>query len=243
MAEKKSKSLIFIIILLIIAIIIIAYLAYMLVQSKTEISKLNTEISNLKNNSKEEKVQIENWNYDISTIDFSNLKGEDYAYECLSFLSNINDGAFIPCIKGKVSIAVSNDIKNYIPGATVKGLGFEGISEYDDYSERVDLKNVPETVKMAYISEFGQGFSSEYPVFFLMEDGTLKYDSFENVIKNEVDLKTVSGIKNIVELYSCSVCDIDNETGERMGGYVTTVAVDNHGVALDLNKLSEFKKF
>ena len=66
-------------------------------------------------------------------------------------------------------------------------------------------------------------------------DWLAKKDELEKMgyTKNNISLKTVNGLKNIVQLYACSVADVDN--GERMGGAMTTIAVDENGIAYDLN--------
>ena len=70
-------------------------------------------------------------------------------------------------------------------------------------------------------------------MLFLTNDGIVKYESFESVVKNKISLKTVDKLSNIVQLYACSVADVVD--GQRMGGAMTTIAVDENGIAYDLN--------
>lgn len=245
--EKKSNGMGIIIFLLILIIIGILCYAYI---TKTEdnktISNLETELNSIKSesssnsvkldtndNSDEKSTEINNWNGDISKVDFSNLIKDGVQYESLDILNSTNTYLTISCYDGKITLYPSKELDktNMFEGTTLKDLGYT-FSDDEDLSEGVELKGISD-VESVYLSTFGQDFWNKTPVIFLMKDGTLKYDTFENVVKNQISPKAISNLENIVQLYSSSVCDIVD--GERMGGAMTTVAVDKNGIAYDLS--------
>ena len=173
------------------------------------------------------------WNGDITTIDMSNLKKDGVQYEELSSLvSNINYVAF-KNVDGNVSMALDLDKVDWLAKKDeLEKMGYTK-NNNDSFSNYVDLKNVS-NIKFVGCGAFGHDFWNESKVLFLTNDGIIKYETFENVVKNNISLKTVNGLKNIVQLYACSVVDVDN--GERMGGAMTTIAVDENGIAYDLNE-------
>ena len=162
----------------------------------------------------------------------SNLKKDGVQYEELSSLvSNINYVAF-KNVDGNVSMALDLDKVDWLAKKDeLEKMGYTK-NNNGSFSNYVDLKNVS-NIKFVGCGAFGQDFWNESKVLFLTNDGIIKYETFENVVKNNISLKTVNGLKNIVQLYACSVADVDN--GERMGGAMTTIAVDENGVAYDVN--------
>ncbi len=172
------------------------------------------------------------WNGDITSIDMSKLKKDGVQYEELTSLVNSPNYVKFKNVNGNISISLDVDKVDWLAKQNeLKKIGYTG-EDYDGFSNFVELKNVS-NIKFVGCGAFGQDFWKESKVLFLTNDGIVKYESFENVVKNRISLKTVDKLKNIVQLYACSVADVVN--GERMGGAMTTIAVDENGVAYDLN--------
>ena len=245
--------------LLVIAIIIICGLVYYVFNIKAQYA---TKTSELENNPKTSESTItedvsdnisedetttssdkevtttnsskEDWNGDITKVDFSNLKKEGCQYEDMGLLLGVNDYAVFIIQNGEVSISVTKKVKNLINDISFDEIGYTEFSKYDDFSNRVKLNNISD-VKYPYFGAFGQDFWNETPVLFLMNDGTIKYDTFEHAVENKLSPETIPGLKDIVAIYSSSVADVDEETGERMGGAMTSIAVDKNGIAYDID--------
>lgn len=184
----------------------------------------NTITSNTSSNKK--------WNGDITSINMSKLKKDGVQYEELSLLLGSNKFAQFKNVNGIVSIALDVDrLGWYAEKSELEKLGYTG-KDYDGFSDYVELKNVS-NIKDVGCGAFGQDFIKESKVLFLTKDGVIKYESFENVVNNNISLKTVDKLNNIVQLYVSSVADVSE--GERMGGAMTTIAVDENGIAYDLN--------
>ena len=226
---------------------------------KTAIDKVSDAISNVTNtstsdetmidNSEEEEEEKENeeansgkviarttsdgkWNGDITTIDFSNLLKNGKQYEEINASSTTNRYAQLITDKnGKVFVAVK-DLEGILRNTSAEDLGYSNFSKVDGYSEKVELKGISD-VEIAYFGTFGQDYSEESPILFLMQDGTIKYDSFINVVKNQLSPKSVAKLSDIAQIYSSSFGDVSN--GERMGGALTSLAVDKDGIAYDLS--------
>ena len=196
--------------------------------SKTSKNEINQEENvTTKNTSSKQK-----WNGDITSIDMSGLKKDDVQYEELTSLVNSPKYVKFKNVNGNISISLDVAKVNWLAQQNeLENLGYTG-KDYDGFSNFVELKNVS-NIKFVECGAFGQDFWKESKVLFLTNDGIVKYESFENVVKNRISLKTVDKLKNIVQLYACSIVDIVD--GERMGGAMTTIAVDENGIAYDLN--------
>lgn len=242
MSGKGSKGIGIVIFLLILAIAATMCSIYYIYTTKTQdderIANLEAEVENLKSENAKYKKTIDKvsdalnsvneektkekaeskWNGDVTKVDLSKLNKEGVQYEELSMLSGTNEYAVLATVDGVVRVSVEDKIKDLFED-------FEG----EDTFELEGISNVEITV----FSTFGQDFSKKSPVLFIMKDGTLKYDTFENVIENKISPKTVTEVKDVVQVYGCSIADVID--GERMGGAMTTVAVGKDGVAYDLS--------
>ena len=254
MSGEKSKGIGIIIVLLILAIAIAFISFYYVKISKTEdankIAALEAEIETLKAENDNYKKTIEKekksddssenteeketikWDGDITKVDLSKLKKENAQYEQLALPEGSNRYATLYYLDGKVGISVKKEIEEMFENL-ISEVGYT-FNTIEDLSDKIILDGVSD-VKMVYFGTFGQDFWKETPVLFLMKDGTIKYDTFENVVKNQVSPKSINNLKDIVQIYSCSVADIDPETGEQMGGAMTSIAVDKNGIAYDIS--------
>lgn len=177
-------------------------------------------------------TKSEPWIGDITKIDLSNLHKEGIQYEGLKPLGSKIDRYFqMKTVDGKVSIAMKKIDGEILGTDSSDSLGYTNYNSYDGFSDWIELSGISD-VKTAYAGAFGQDFWGESYILFLMNDGTIKYDSFKNVVRNQVVLKNIPGLNNVVELYECGIAGVEN--GQRLGGAATTIAVDEHGVAYDV---------
>ena len=161
----------------------------------------------------------------------SNLKRDGVQYEELTSLVNSPNYVQFKNVNGNISISLDVEKVDWLAKQNeLEKLGYTG-EDYDGFSNFIELKNVS-NIKFVRCGAFGHDFWKDSDVLFLTNDGIVKYESFENVVKNKMSLKTVDKLNNIVKLYACSVADVVD--GERMGGAMTTIAVDENGIAYDL---------
>lgn len=202
-------------------------------ENKSTISETsNNEITQEDNATTNNVNTNQKWNGDITSIDMSNLKKDGVQYEELTSLDNSPNYVQFKIIDGKAYISLDVDRVEWLAERSeLEELGYTG-EDYKGFSDFVELKNVS-NINFVGCGAFGQDFWKESDVLFLTNDGIVKYESFENVVKNNISLNTVDKINNIVRLYACSVGDI--AYGQRMGGAMTTIAVDENGIAYDLS--------
>lgn len=177
------------------------------------------------------------WDGSISSIDYSNLNNPQRSYGELSELSSLGNNERFKVLNGNVSISLNTNARRVLKGESLENLGYTDFSENDGFSSYIELNGVS-GVKSVACATIGQDFSGESPVLFLMNDGTVKYEKYINVVRNEISLKQINGLNNIVKLYSASVGEIIG--GQPAGGYMTTVAVNENGVAFDLGDYLEY---
>ena len=172
------------------------------------------------------------WNGDITSINMSKLRKDGVQYEELTSLVNSPNYVKFKNVNGNISISLDVDKVDWLAKQNeLEKLGYTS-KDNDGFSNFVKLKNVS-NIKFVGCGAFGHDFWKESAVLFLTNDGIVKYESFENVVKNKISLKALNKLKNIVQLYACSVADVVD--GERMGGAMTTIAVDENGIAYDLS--------
>ncbi len=268
MDNRNGNGIVAIIAIIAFVIVVIGGLTYYCIsldktvkRQTTEISKLNSQITDLqtsnknyesamndinkavddiKNESEEkpkEKV-VSNWNGNIEDIDFSKIRKDICNYETM-------EAAYFKDFRGVVN---NNKIMMYIQGdeegkakfdyslTNLNDLGYIKSSDIPlegSYTYKKELKVDASEVKAIYVSAFGHDFVKDNPIIVVMNDGSLKYDSAENFSNDKVSLKEVKDLKNIVEMYYSSVGEISD--GKRQGGYMTTIAVDKNGIAYDLS--------
>ena len=194
---------------------------------------ITTSSTSKNENKQEEKTTTQNtnstkkWDGDITTIDMSKLKKDGIQYTELKSLANSIDFVRFKNIDGTISISLNSDkITWQFTQDELEKLGFT--QKYSDgFSNYIELKNIS-NIKFVDCGTFGQEFWKESKVLFLTNDGIVKYDSFDNVVNNKISLKSVDKLKNIVELFACNV-SVTNE-----GGHMTVIAVDENGIAYDL---------
>ena len=261
MEDKKGKKVSISTILLIVAIIVIAVMGvfmYRLNKEKTtevqkstelqaEVDSLNEVVSDLQgkidsisktigneddNTTTENSSSNQKWDGDITSVDMSKLKKDGVQYENLSSLDNSPNYVRFKNLNGVISIALDVDrVGGGFEKSELEKLGYTG-EDFDGFSNYIELKNVS-GIKYVGCGSFGQDFWKDSKVLFLTNDGIVKYETFENVVKNNISLKSVDKLNKIAKLYSCSIADVVD--GQRMGGAMTTIAVDENGIAYDLN--------
>lgn len=90
-------------------------------------------------------------------------------------------------------------------------------------------------IKEVYFAYMGNGDMAPF-ILFLMEDGSVEYINSRIMLKNEKyeSEGKIEEISNIVKFETLNATDVD-ENGEKMGGFITVVAIDEEGYSYDLS--------